>query len=83
MAMMSGVARATYDDVNLILRLYDMRREDRLRRKIPSAVLMLKFLARPERKEELTSPEGGRAGLSSRSLQADPSGFCLGWVTVH
>ena len=31
MAMMSGVARATYDDVNLILRLYDMRREDRLR----------------------------------------------------
>ena len=31
MAMMSGVARATFDDVNLILRLYDMRREDRLR----------------------------------------------------
>src|SRR3954471_16972129 len=31
MAMMSGVARATYDDVNLILRLYEMRREDRLR----------------------------------------------------
>jgi hypothetical protein len=29
--MMSGVARATYDDVNLILRLYDMRREERLR----------------------------------------------------
>jgi hypothetical protein len=29
--MMSGVARATYDDVNLILRLYDMRRDDRLR----------------------------------------------------
>lgn len=31
MAMMSGVARATYDDVNLILRLYEIRREDRLR----------------------------------------------------
>ena len=31
MAMMSGVARATYDDVNLILRLYEMRREERLR----------------------------------------------------
>ena len=31
MAMMSGAARATYDDVNLILRLYEMRREDRLR----------------------------------------------------
>src|SRR5476651_1869734 len=31
MAMMSGVARATYDDVNLILRLYEMRRKDRLR----------------------------------------------------
>jgi hypothetical protein len=31
MAMMSGVARATYDDVNLIMRLYEMRREDRLR----------------------------------------------------
>src|SRR5258706_15765266 len=31
MAMMSGVARATYDDVNLIVRLYEMRREDRLR----------------------------------------------------
>src|SRR3954466_15895852 len=29
-AMMSGVARATYDDVNLILRLYEMRRGDRL-----------------------------------------------------
>ena len=29
--MMSGVARATYDDVNLILRLYEMRRDDRLR----------------------------------------------------
>lgn len=31
MAMMSGAARATYDDVNVILRLYEMRREDRLR----------------------------------------------------
>ena len=31
MAMMSGVARATYDDVTLILQLYEMRREDRLR----------------------------------------------------
>ena len=31
MAMMSGVARATYDDVKLILQLYEMRREDRLR----------------------------------------------------
>ena len=31
MAMMSGVARATYDDVTLILHLYEMRREDRLR----------------------------------------------------
>ena len=31
MAMMSGVARATYEDVNLILRLYEQRREDRLR----------------------------------------------------
>ena len=31
MAMMSGVARATYDDVRLILRLYEIRREDRLR----------------------------------------------------
>jgi hypothetical protein len=29
--MMSGVARATYDDVNLILRLYETRRDDRLR----------------------------------------------------
>jgi hypothetical protein len=31
MAMMSGVNRATYDDVKLILRLYEMRREERLR----------------------------------------------------
>jgi hypothetical protein len=31
MAMMSGADRATYDDVNLILRLYEMRREDRMR----------------------------------------------------
>jgi hypothetical protein len=29
--MRSGVARPTLDDVNLILKLYDMRREDRLR----------------------------------------------------
>jgi hypothetical protein len=31
MTMKSGVARATYDDVNLILRLYELRREERLR----------------------------------------------------
>jgi hypothetical protein len=31
MTMMSGAARATYDDVNLIMRLYEMRREDRMR----------------------------------------------------
>ena len=29
--MKSGVARATYDDVNLIVKLYELRREDRLR----------------------------------------------------
>jgi hypothetical protein len=29
--MHSGVARATYDDVNLIVKLYDLRREERLR----------------------------------------------------
>jgi hypothetical protein len=29
--MNSGVARATYDDVNLILKLYEMRREERMR----------------------------------------------------
>lgn len=29
--MHSGVARATYDDVNLIVKLYGMRREERLR----------------------------------------------------
>jgi hypothetical protein len=29
--MNSGIARATYDDVKLILKLYDMRREERLR----------------------------------------------------
>lgn len=31
MVMKSGVARATYDDVNLILRLYELRREERMR----------------------------------------------------
>jgi hypothetical protein len=31
MNMHSGVARATYDDVKLIMKLYDMRREERLR----------------------------------------------------
>jgi hypothetical protein len=31
MTMMSGAARATYDDVNLIMRLYETRREDRMR----------------------------------------------------
>lgn len=29
--MMSGVPRATYDDVKLLMQLYDMRREPRLR----------------------------------------------------
>ncbi len=29
--MHSGVARATYDDVKLIVKLYDLRREERLR----------------------------------------------------
>jgi hypothetical protein len=29
--MNSGVARATYDDVNLILKLYELRREERMR----------------------------------------------------
>src|SRR6266571_1730587 len=29
--MYSGVARPTYDDVNLLLKLYDLRREGRLR----------------------------------------------------
>jgi len=29
--MSSGVARPTYDDVNLIVKLYDMRREERMR----------------------------------------------------
>ena len=29
--MMSGVARATFEDVNMILQLYEMRREERLR----------------------------------------------------
>jgi hypothetical protein len=29
--MHSGVARATYDDVKLIVKLYDMRREERMR----------------------------------------------------
>ena len=29
--MNSGVARATYDDVNLIVKLYEMRREERMR----------------------------------------------------
>jgi hypothetical protein len=29
--MMSGVPRATYDDVKLLLQLYEVRREDRLR----------------------------------------------------
>ena len=28
--MYSGAARPTYDDVNLLLKLYDLRREDRL-----------------------------------------------------
>jgi hypothetical protein len=31
MTMMTGAARATYDDVNLIMRLYETRRDDRMR----------------------------------------------------
>ena len=29
--MMSGVPRATYDDVNTVIKLYELRREDRMR----------------------------------------------------
>ena len=29
--MMSGVPRATYDDVNLVIKLYELRRESRMR----------------------------------------------------
>ena len=29
--MMSGVPRATYDDVNLVIKLYELRRDDRMR----------------------------------------------------
>ena len=64
--MRSGVARATYDDVKLILKLYEMRREDRMReaRRWFSASFKVKTL------DDFTTlcPPGSEANASYRMV---------------
>ena len=64
--MMSGVARATYDDVNLILRLYEMRRDDRLR----EARKWFTGSFKPKTMEEFTAlcPPGSEPNASFRMV---------------
>jgi hypothetical protein len=64
--MMSGVARATYDDVNLILRLYEMRRDERLReaRKWFTA----SFKAKTYEEFQALCPPGSDANASYRMV---------------
>jgi hypothetical protein len=64
--MMSGVPRATYDDVKLMLQLYEMRRDERMReaRKWFSASFKIKTL------DQLTAlcPPGSEPNASYRMV---------------
>ena len=64
--MMSGVPRATYDDVNTVIKLYELRREDRMRdaRRWFSASFKIKTI------EEFQAlcPPGSEANASYRMV---------------
>jgi hypothetical protein len=64
--MHSGVARATYEDVNLILKLYDMRREERLRQ--ARAWFAASFRARTTEELVALCPPGSEQSASFRMV---------------
>ena len=65
------MAKATYDDVNLILRLYDMRREEKLR--AARAWFVTNF--KPKNMEEMDKLAG--PGTDGNAV-LPPSDFLLG-----
>jgi hypothetical protein len=64
--MHSGVARATYDDVRLILKLYDMRREERLRQ--ARAWFAASFKAKTSEDFAALCPPGSEQSASFRMV---------------
>src|SRR5437764_15388700 len=66
MAMKSGVARATYDDVNLIVKLYELRREDRLRE--ARRWFVASFKVKTMEEFQALCPPGSEANASYRMV---------------
>jgi len=64
--MHSGVARATYDDVRLILKLYDLRREERLRQ--ARAWFTASFKAKTAEDFAALCPSGSEQNASFRMV---------------
>jgi hypothetical protein len=64
--MHSGVARATYDDVKLILKLYDLRREERLRH--ARAWFTASFKAKTPEELAALCPSGSEQNASFRMV---------------
>jgi hypothetical protein len=64
--MHSGVARATYDDVRLILKLYDLRREERLRQ--ARAWFTASFKAKTPEDFAALCPSGSEQSASFRMV---------------
>jgi len=64
--MNSGVARATYDDVNLIVKLYDMRREERMRQ--ARAWFVASFRAKTMEEFASICPPGSEQNASFRMV---------------
>ena len=64
--MRSGVARATFEDVNLILKLYDLRREDRMRQ--ARAWFAASFKAKSQEDFAALCPPGSEQNASYRMV---------------
>ena len=64
---------ATYDDVKLVLRLYELRRDDKLR---DARQWFAKFNARTwAEKMELWPPGSARDAVGTNTMLADANGF--------
>jgi hypothetical protein len=64
--MKPGTTRATYDDVNLVLKLYDMRREERLR--AGRAWFLANFKVKTLEELQKLCPVGSDASASYRMV---------------
>ena len=64
--MQTGVARATYDDVKLIVKLYDMRREERMRQ--ARAWFAASFKAKTMEEFAALCPPGSEQNASYRMV---------------